>query len=173
MSRPPTVPDLPAPTWRGRRSTWSSWAPRVEGAEAIGALRDVLGLATAIEHVAGAAEVVERLGSLAPPPTPAAELPVPASVESREHSGAAMGSGLDEIAGELARVAHDLNNPLAVIAGNAQLALEMAGALGTDETIVESLQAIDGAAAQLQVLFAEIGALRQIVDREREKGGPV
>lgn len=134
----------------------------VEGAEAIGALRDVLGLSTPIERVADAAQARARLG--APDASELATLPASGSASSGERGA----SGLDHIAEELGRVAHALNNPLAVIAGNAQLALEMAGALGTDESIIESLQAIDGAASQLQALFSEVAGLRAAVDRERQ-----
>ncbi len=134
--------------------------PDVEGAEAIGALRDVLGLSMDIEPVADAAALAERLGAAGaePPASPASTLP-PAK--------AASGAGPGAIGDELSRIVHALNNPLAVIAGNTQLALEMAGALGTDETIVESLRAIDQAAAELEALFAEVGALRALVDPER------
>ena len=149
--------------------------PEVEGGEAIGALRDVLGLSTVIERVADVSEVVARLsGDVAPSSSksasPSASVGDPATSASRPPGSVGdEPSGLDRVAEELARVAHDLNNPLAVIAGNAQLALELAGALGTDESIVESLRAIDGAASALEVLFAQVAALREVVDREREK----
>ncbi len=149
--------------------------PGVEGAEAIGALRDVLGLSTAIEHVADATEAVARLRVEAPAPVakaPAEEAPSapspPASVSGPGPSGAGRAGGLGHVADELSRVAHALNNPLAVIAGNAQLALEMAGALDTDPAIVESLQAIDLAAAELGALFAEVAGLRAVVEREHK-----
>ena len=120
--------------------------PDVEGAEAIAALRDVLGLSTPIEPVADARAVEERLGASSQP-----------EVEETEVLG--------QVRDELARVAHALNNPLAVVAGNAQLGLEMAGALDTDDAIVEALQNIKVAAADLEVLFAEVAALRTLVDR--------
>ena len=139
--------------------------PDVEGAEAIGALRDVLGLSVDIEPVADPAALAARLGAdgAGPPAeasgaTPGVDLP-PAEAASGAEPGT--------LGDELSRIVHALNNPLAVIAGNTQLALEMAGALGTDESIVESLQAIDQAATELGALFAEVGALRALVDPER------
>ena len=136
--------------------------PDVEGAEAIGALRDVLGLETAIEPVADAAALAERLGATGPE--------APASTSDAAPAPSASGRGLGHVASELSRVAHALNNPLAVIAGNAQLALEMAGPLGTDDAITESLRAIGQAADELEALFAEVSALRALVDRERGRG---
>ncbi len=130
----------------------------VEGAEAIAALRDVLGLSTTVETVADGAAVARRLGTAPPAAAPTAAA-----------SGA--GAGLGHVRDELGRVAHALNNPLAVIAGNAQLGLELAGALGTDEALVEVLQSIQAASAELEALFSEVAALRALVDRTAGEGG--
>ena len=127
----------------------------VEGAEAIGALRDVLGLATPVETVADADAVARRLG--AAPPAPSA----PAA------SGG--GDGLARVRDELSRVAHALNNPLAVIAGNAQLGIEMARATGADETVIDALDQIQAAAGELEALFGEVAGLRALVG---PSGGP-
>lgn len=124
------------------------------GADAIRALRDVLGLSAPIEAV-GSAEAVtawlDRQGRGPSGPGPAAR-----GVAQEE---------LAALRGELGRVAHALNNPLAVIAGNAQLGLELAAALGTDEGVVETLEGIRDAAAELAELFGEVSALRARVDR--------
>lgn len=130
----------------------------VEGAEAIAALRDVLGLSTTVETVADRAAVAQRLGTATPPPAAA-----PISAPTPSASGA--GEGLGRVRDELGRVAHALNNPLAVIAGNAQLGLELADALGADEALVEVLQNIWTASAELEALFAEVAGLRTLVDR--------
>lgn len=122
--------------------------PGVEGAEAIGALRDVLGLSTRVETVAGPGEVAERLA---------------------EADGGTNGEdpveALEALRGELSRVAHALNNPLAVIAGNAQLGLEMAKATGADASVTDAFETIGAAASRLEALFAEVGGLRARVDR--------
>lgn len=130
--------------------------PGVEGAEAIAALRDVLGLATPVVHVEGPDDVARRLAAPAPAPT-----------------GPVAGgrTALEEIRDELGRVVHALNNPLAVIAGNAQLGSELAQAVPTDETIVDALRAITDAAARLETLFADVAALRALVDRALEADG--
>lgn len=140
--------------------------PGVEGAEAISALRDVLGLSTVIEHVADASDALARLETSSPP-TLARPTTAPPQAPPVGQAAPNAASSLDRLADELGRVAHALNNPLAVIAGNAQLALEMAAALGTNESIVESLQAIRGAASQLEELFAQVAGLRAMVERER------
>ena len=122
--------------------------PGVENVASIGALRDVLGLSTPIETVADAEAFYQR----------------------REGGGEAAAPVLGEIREELSRVAHALNNPLAVIAGNAQLALELARATPTDETVVESLDAIHKAAGELEALFAEVAGLRARIDRAIDGG---
>lgn len=71
---------------------------------------------------------------------------------------------LGELREEMARVAHALNNPLAVIHGNAQYVLELAQALGLDETMVAPVRDIEEAGGRLSELFAEIAALRQRID---------
>ena len=121
----------------------------VEGIEAIAALRDVLGLSVPVEPVADADALAARL--------------------SRTGGGEA-GGALAEVRDELSRVAHALNNPLAVIAGNAQLGLEMASAIPTDATITEALGAIRDAASDLEALFSDVAALRRVVERAIEDG---
>ncbi len=91
--------------------------PDVEGAEAIGALRDVLGLSTRVESLDRLGELPDRLAQ-------------GASAEGGREA-------LEHVRGELSRVAHALNNPLAVISGNAQLGREMATATGADESVVD------------------------------------
>ena len=125
--------------------------PDVEGGEAITALRDVLGLSTPIHPLATLDDLPDRLSGTAE----VASHPDPRAV-------------LDEVAGELSRVAHALNNPLAVISGNAQLGLEMARATTADEMVVEALQSIAEAAARLEGLFSDVAALRGRVDRARD-----
>ena len=122
--------------------------PGVEGAEAIGALRDVLGLATRVEPIAGPDALAGRLAG----PAPAA-------------SDADATAALEHLRGELGRVAHALNNPLAVIAGNAQLGLEMARATGADASVADALETIGAAASEMERLFSEIAGLRARVDR--------
>ncbi len=117
--------------------------------DALVALRDVLGLALPIETVGTLADVRDRLAGIGDGPT----LDEPTR------------AALDGLKGEIGRVVHALNNPLAVITGNAQLGLELANALETDEAIVESLRSIAEAAGSLEALFADVSALRTRIDR--------
>ena len=137
----------------------------VEGAEAIGALRDVLGLSTPVETVADAGALAERLGPRAAPSASASSPVSGALPASGSATSGAPGGALVEVRDELGRVAHALNNPLAVIAGNAQLGLELAAALGADDSIAEALRSIEAAAAELEALFSDVAALRTLVDR--------
>ena len=123
--------------------------PDVEGGEAIMALRDVLGLSTPIHALPALDDLPDRLSG-ATGATPPGD------------SQAAL------VAGELSRVAHALNNPLAVISGNAQLGLEMARATAADEMVVEALQSIAEAATRLEGLFSDVAALRARIDRARD-----
>lgn len=125
------------------------------GADAIRALRDVLGLAAPVETVGSAHEVLAWIGRQRDGAAPRSD---------RASTGVAYDE-LVALRAELGRVAHALNNPLAVIAGNAQLGLELAAALGTDEGVVETLEGIREAAAELAELFSEVSALRARVDR--------
>ena len=72
---------------------------------------------------------------------------------------------LDEVGAELSRIAHALNNPLAVIDGNAQLGLELARALGTDDSVVAAIEDIQRGSRELASLFAEIAGLRARIEQ--------
>lgn len=65
---------------------------------------------------------------------------------------------LADVRATLARVHHDANNPLAIIAGNAQLLVEVGGAVGLDEDLMQPIRDIDEASALLA------GVLRRLVE---------
>ena len=58
----------------------------------------------------------------------------------------------------ISRVNHDLNNPLSIISGNAQLLGELAGALELDGELTQPIQDIEEASARVS------GILRRLVD---------
>ena len=122
------------------------------------ALRDVLGLSTTVEAVRHLDDVRSRLGGAAGGAEGGAAGGAPPE-------GAGVRDALEALRAEMGRVAHALNNPLAVIAGNAQLGLELSQAVETDEAVVESLRNIAEAAGDLQALFREVAALRAEIDR--------
>ncbi|MEM6327620.1 MAG: histidine kinase dimerization/phospho-acceptor domain-containing protein [Bacteroidota bacterium] len=90
---------------------------------------------------------------LAPPPT---EAPEPPSADGHV--------SLQEVANELARLTHAVNNPLAVVVGNAELAKELLRAAPDDEMLPGSLSDIETAAKDLVALVDEIHVLRRRVD---------
>lgn len=97
----------------------------------------------------------------------------PSDSENRDRiADAGVREALETVRDELARIAHTLNNPLAVIAGNAQLGREIALATGAEPEVVQALDNVDAAAGALGSLFSEIGALRthlsRLLDPDRE-----
>ncbi len=59
----------------------------------------------------------------------------------------------------LTRVTHDINNPLAVISGNAQLLLELARALDLDPDVAKPIQDIEEASQRLASMVERLNAL--------------
>ncbi|MEO0557775.1 MAG: hypothetical protein AAF170_06280 [Bacteroidota bacterium] len=87
--------------------------------------------------------------------------PTAASVASSTQE---VDDALAYVQAELSRIAHALNNPLAVIDGNAQLALELANALGVDGSVISAIEDIQGGSQSLAALFSDIAALRTRLD---------
>ena len=123
------------------------WVQEGVPVDGLRALRDELGLSTPVEPVGSLAELAGRLDRRAGP------------------SADAVREALVGLRGELSRVAHALNNPLSVIAGNAQLGLEVGTALGVDPDVTRAFAEIQTAAADLGDLFGEVAALRARIDR--------
>jgi signal transduction histidine kinase len=97
---------------------------------------------------------------LAPPANPAAGAPPAVPTVDADDARAA----LVEVRDRLAHLAHDLNNPMAVIAGNAQLAREMARATGADPEVLAALDGVEAGAEALSALLADLSALRRSLD---------
>ncbi len=133
------------------------------------ALADVLGLGVAVQTYA---EERDLANALAPRLTPSPETAVGAPDEApRRLADADVRAALEAVRDELARLAHALNNPLAVIAGNAQLGREIALATGADAEVTQALESVDAAAGTLGAMFREIGALRTHIVRLLDDGG--
>ena len=114
------------------------------------ALRDALGLPTAVEPVASFDDLARHLGGAG---------------RGGAADGEEVGEALAGLRDEMARVAHALNNPLSVIVGNAQLGLELGAALGVDDDVTGAFEQIQQAASELGGLFADVAALRARIDR--------
>lgn len=74
---------------------------------------------------------------------------------------------LRDVSDELAHITHSLNNPLAVIVGNAQLARELYAAAPEDAMLGESLVDMEAAAKELIGLVENVQAIRRRIDAER------
>jgi signal transduction histidine kinase len=67
----------------------------------------------------------------------------------------------------LRRVTHDINNPLAIISGNAQLLLELARVLDLDPDVAKPIRDIEEASQRLADMVERLNALNEAV---RENG---
>ncbi len=78
------------------------------------------------------------------------------SSEPQEHS-----IRVEEVGSRIAKVHHDLKNPLSIIAGNAQFLLELHKVLELDEDVVSSIRDIDEAAQDLENALDRLITLRE------------
>lgn len=68
---------------------------------------------------------------------------------------------VEEISTRIAKVHHDLKNPLSIIAGNAQFLLELHKALELDDQVVASVRDIQEAADDLEAALDRLVTLRR------------
>ena len=132
-----------------------------DGGDDLRALAAGLGVAQALIYRPGsaaalAADIGPRLGLAPLVARPAA--PVAATLSSD------LRVALDGLRAEIGRVAHDLANPLAVVAGNAQLGAELALATGADPAIAQAFADIEHAGQTLAARLADLAALRTRLD---------
>lgn len=78
------------------------------------------------------------------------------STESQEQS-----IRVEEVGPRIAKVHHDLKNPLSIIAGNAQFLLELHKAMELDADVVSSIRDIDEAAQDLENALDRLVTLRE------------
>ena len=100
---------------------------------------------------AAAAQVREVLEGVAPE----------ATVEVGLDEGSESARMLAELRQAVGKATHDVNNPLTVISGNAQLAVELARALDVDEAVLGAVREIDEAAGRLAQTLLELDRLKQ------------
>lgn len=70
---------------------------------------------------------------------------------------------LNQVRVALSRVVHDVNNPLAVISGNAQLLLELARIMELDAELAKPISDIEEASRELAERLAQLSRLREDV----------
>lgn len=102
------------------------------------------------------ADADDLVGRVAPTPGTRPAVPPVDAADAR--------AALVDVRDRLAHLAHDLNNPMAVIAGNAQLAREIARATGADAEVLAALEDVEAGAEALAELLAGLSALRRSLD---------
>lgn len=70
-------------------------------------------------------------------------------------------AGVQQLRETLSKVYHDINNPLAIISGNAQLLLEMAHMMGLDDQLVEPIEDIEEASRRLNESLGDLERLQK------------
>jgi len=130
-----------------------------------------VGTATSLEHLIQSLGRASRVLSGAPNVGLAEWLGDRLSLDASIPAGSVASStpekddALAFVSAELSRIAHALNNPLAVIDGNAQLALELSKALGVDASVISAIEDIQSGSQSLADLFSDIASLRTRLDR--------
>lgn len=75
----------------------------------------------------------------------------------------ANGHSSQAISTTLSEVYHDVNNPLAVISGNAQLLLEIVRAMDLDDDLVEPIRDIEAASERIRHSLRELDQLKEVL----------
>lgn len=79
-----------------------------------------------------------------------------------------------DLKARLSRIKHDANNPLAIVSGNAQLLLELAGAMDLGPDFIEPLQDIEDACHRVEEALNELTLLQRSlpdVESQRDRDG--
>lgn len=84
---------------------------------------------------------------------------------AREH----MGPG-DTLHGAISRVKHEINNPLAIISGNAQLLAELVKALALGDDLMKPIQDIEEASRRIMTSLNKLDVLKDFASREYRNG---
>lgn len=66
-----------------------------------------------------------------------------------------------DLRARLSQIKHDANNPLAIVSGNAQLLIELAGAMDLGPDFLEPLQDIEDACHRVEEALNELTLLRR------------
>jgi signal transduction histidine kinase len=106
-------------------------------------------------------------------PVYVADVRDPESLHRALNAGAGPEAMLRELLRALGRAVHDANNPLTVITGNAQYALEMARSLDVDASLVRSVEDIEEAGRRLESAMAALSEVRRRLAAAIETGDRV
>jgi DNA-binding NtrC family response regulator len=72
---------------------------------------------------------------------------------------------LSQLRAAIARVHHQMNNPLSIISGNAQLLMELGRMLDLDQDVIQPIQDIEEATVRLAGLLHEFDAISKMIPR--------
>jgi signal transduction histidine kinase len=78
---------------------------------------------------------------------------------------------LDNMQSELAKAVHDVNNPLAIISGNAQLLIELMRELSLDPEVEKSVADIEEASVELARRLSRLSDLREEISLALDGAG--
>ncbi len=73
---------------------------------------------------------------------------------------------IETVRSTVANVKHEINNPLAIISGNAQLLLELAGLMDLDEELVKPIRDIEEASLRIAESLEKLDGIQDLIARE-------
>ena len=76
---------------------------------------------------------------------------------------------IDSLRTTVANVKHEINNPLAIISGNAQLLLELARMMDLDEDLVKPIRDIEEASLRITKSLDKLNSIKELIVREHLK----
>ena len=76
---------------------------------------------------------------------------------------------IDSLRTTVANVKHEINNPLAIISGNAQLLLELSRIMELDEDLVKPIRDIEEASLRITASLDKLNSIKELVARDHLK----
>ncbi len=70
---------------------------------------------------------------------------------------------IETVRSTVANVKHEINNPLAIISGNAQLLLELARLMDLDEELVKPIRDIEEASLRIGQSLEELDRIKELI----------
>ena len=77
---------------------------------------------------------------------------------------------LDSLRMTVAKVKHEINNPLAIISGNAQLLLELSRMMELDEDLVKPIRDIEEASLRISDSLDKLNSIKELMARDHLMG---
>lgn len=76
---------------------------------------------------------------------------------------------IDSLRMTVANVKHEINNPLAIISGNAQLLLELSRMMELDEDLVKPIRDIEEASLRISDSLDKLNSIKELIARDQLK----